>query len=144
MNKMLNDLLPYLDHSSFSYNPTVGSEKTSLDLYYIHKIRVGSISVDNGNKLYLSIFTYFTESIGDSFPRYYADLDRFLHRFKLKPVLRFATEGDITYQQVCEILSINQILITYVDVLSACLNSRTTISVPTYVDTVRRIVHEFG
>lgn len=123
MNKLLNDLLPYLDYSSFSYNPTVGKEKTSLDLYYRHKMRVGGISVDN-DKLYLNIFTHFTESVEDSFPQYYNDLDKFLKRFNLKPVMRFS-EWDNEYIQVYEILSVNQTLITF-------------------IDTIRMILDEFG
>lgn len=116
MNKLLNDLLPYLDYSSFSYNPTVGKEKTSLDLYYSHKIRVGGIGVDN-DKLYLSILTDFTESVEDSFPQYYNDLGKFLKRFNLKPVMRFS-EWDDEYIQVYEILSVNQ---NFIDILSKYL-----------------------
>lgn len=142
MNKLLNDLLPYLDYSSFSYNPTVGKEKTSLDLYYNHKMRVGKIGVDN-DKLYLSILTDFTESTEDSFPQYYNDLDKFLKRFNLKPVMRFS-EWDDEYIQVYEILSVNQTLITFIDILAECLNDRTTASVHVYSDTIRMILDEFG
>lgn len=144
MNKILNDLLPYLEYSSFSYNPTVGKEKTSLDLYYKHKMRVGRIGVDR-DKLYLSILTDVTESVEDSFPQYYNDLDKFLKRFNLKPVIRFNECGYVDeYTQVYEILSVNQTLITYVDALSACLNDRTTASVHVYSDTIRMILDEFG
>lgn len=143
MNKLLNDLLPYLDYSSFSYNPTVGKEKTSLDLYYNHKMRVGKIGVDN-DKLYLNILTDFTESVEDSFPQYYNDLDKFLNRFNLKPVMRFSGEWDDEYIQVYEILSVNQTLVTFIDILSECLNDRTTTSVHVYSDTIRMILDEFG
>lgn len=142
MNKLLNDLLPYLDYSSFSYNPTVGKEKTSLDLYYNHKFRAGRIGVDN-DKLYLNILTDFTESVKNSFPQYYNDLDKFLKRFNLKPVMRFS-EWDDEYIQVYEILSVNQTLITFVDILSECINDRTTASVHVYSDTIRMILDEFG
>ena len=142
MNKLLNDLLPYLDYSSFSYNPTVGKEKTSLDLYYNHKMSVGSIGVD-ADKLYLCILTNITESLEDSFPRYYNDLDKFLKRFNLKPVMKLS-EWDDEYIQVYEILSVNQTLITFIDILSECLNDRTTASVHVYSDTIRMIMGEFG
>ena len=144
MNKLLNDLLPYLDYSSFIYIPTVGKEKTGLDLYYNHKIRVGKVGVDNG-KLYLSILTDFTESVEDSFPQYYNDLDKFLKRFNLKPVIKFNECGYVDeYTQVYEILSVNQTLITFIDILSECLNDRTTASVHVYSDTIRMILDEFG
>lgn len=144
MNKLLNDLLPYLDYSSFIYIPTVGKEKTSLDLYYNHKMRVGKVGVDNG-KLYLSILTDFTESVEDSFPQYYNDLDKFLKRFNLKPVIRFNECGYVNeYTQVYEILSVNQTLITFIDILSECLKDRTTASVHVYSDTIRMILDEFG
>lgn len=143
MNKLLNDLLPYLDYSSFSYNPTVGKEKTSLDLYYNHKMRVGKIGVDN-DKLYLNIFTDFTEAVEDSFPQYYNNLDKFLKRFNLKPVMRFSGEWVDEYIQVYEILSVNQTLVTFIDILSECLNDRTTASVHVYSDTMMRILDEFG
>lgn len=144
MNKLLNDLLPYLDYSSFSYNPTVGKEKTSLDLYYNHKIRAGRIGVDS-DKLYLSILTDLTESTEDSFPRYYNDLSKFLNRFNLKPIIRFSEYGyTAEYSQVYEILSVNQTLITFIDVLASCLNDRTTASVHMYSDTIRKILDEFG
>lgn len=142
MNKLLNDLLPYLDYSSFSYNPMVGKEKTCLDLYYNHKMRVGKIGVDN-DKLYLNILTDLTESTEDSFPRYYNDLSKFLNRFNLKPVMRFS-EWDDEYIQVYEILSVNQTLVTFIDILSECLNDRTTASVHVYSDTIRMILDEFG
>ena len=107
-------------------------------------MRVGKIGVDN-DKLYLSILTDFTESVEDSFPQYYNDLDKFLKRFNLKPVIRFNECGYVDeYTQVYEILSVNQTLITYVDVLSACLNDRTTASVHVYSDTIRMILDEFG
>lgn len=142
MNKLLNDLLPYLDYSSFSYNPTVGKEKTSLDLYYNHKFRAGRIGVDN-DKLYLNILTDFTESVKNSFPQYYNDLDKFLKRFNLKPVMRFS-EWDDEYIQVYEILNVNQTLVTLVDILSECINDRTTASVHVYSDTMGIILDEFG
>lgn len=138
MNKLLNDLLPYLDYSSFSYNPTVGKEKTSLDLYYNHKIRAGRIGVDN-NKLYLSILTGFYRAN----EQYHNDLGKFLKRFNLKPVIRFS-EWDDECTQVYEILSVNQILITLVGILSKCLDDRTPASVPIYGDTIRMILDEFG
>ena len=142
MNKLLNDLLPYLDYSSFSYNPTVGKEKTSLDLYYNHKMRVGKIGVDN-DKLYLNILTDFTESVEDSFPQYYTDLNKFLSRFNLKPMLKLSG-WDNSHVQAYEILSVNQALITLVDVLSECLDDRTPASVPIYGNTIRMIMDEFG
>lgn len=144
MNKLLNDLLPYLDYSSFSYNPTVGKEKTSLDLYYNHKFRAGRIGVDNGI-LYLVILTDITESVEDSFPQYYNDLGRFLKRFNLKPVIRFNECGFADeYTRVYEVLSVNQALVTLVDVLSKCLDDRTPASVPIYGSTIRMIMDEFG
>ena len=144
MNKLLNGLLPYLNYSSFSYNPTVGKEKTSLDLYYKHKMRVGKIGVDN-DKLYLSILTDFTESVEDSFPQYYNDLDKFLKRFNLKPVIRFNERGYVDeYTQVYEILSVNQTLSTYIDALSKYLHTKFPASAEKYIETVRKITDEFG
>ena len=144
MDKILNGLLPYLNYSSFSYNPTVGKEKTSLDLYYKHKMRVGKIGVDN-DKLYLSILTDFTESVEDSFPQYYNDLDKFLKRFNLKPVIRFNECGYVDeYTQVYEILSVNQTLSTYIDALSKYLHTKSTASAEKYIETVRKIPDEFG
>lgn len=142
MNKMLNDLLPYLEYSSFSYNPMVGKEKTSLDLYYNHKMNAGSISVDN-NKLYLNILTGFTESVEDSFPCYYNDLDKFLNRFNLKPVIKFK-EWDNSYIQVYEILSVKQSLITSMAALQKYMKDMTKASAMLYVGTVRKILDEFG
>ena len=142
MNALLDNLLPYLEYSSFSYNPTVGKEKTSLDLFYNHRMYVGSIGVDN-DKLYLRILTDITESLEDSFPQYYNDLDKFLGRFNLKPMIRLS-EWDDEYYRVYEILSVKQSLTNYMDVLSKCLHDKTRASAEMYVETVRKIVDEFG
>lgn len=142
MNTLLNSLLPYLEYSSFNYAPTVGKEKTSLDLYYNHRMYAGSIGVDN-NKLYLRILTGVTESVEDSFPQYYNDLNKFLDRFNLKPIIRFS-EWNNEYQRVYEILSVKQSLTIYVDTLSKCLQDKTKASAKMYVETVRKIVDEFG
>ena len=142
MNALLNNLLPYLEYSSFSYAPTIGKEKTSLDLYYNHKMYVGSIGVDN-DKLYLSILAGFTESLEGSFPQYYNNLDKFLGRFNLKPIIGLS-EWDNAYKRVYEILSVKQPLINYVDTLLKCLHDKTTTSAEMYVETVRKIVDEFG
>lgn len=142
MNVLLNNLLPYLDSISFSYMPTQGKEKTSLDLYYDHKIWVGQISVDN-DKLYLYILVECTESLEDSIPTYYNDLDKFLNRFNLKYVLKFK-KWDNNYEQIYEILSPKASLVNYISFLSSCKNCMTKTTAEQYVETIRKIQNEFG
>lgn len=142
MNVLLNNLLPYLDSISFSYMPTQGKEKTSLDLYYDHKIWVGQISVDN-DKLYLYILVEYTESLEDSIPTYYNDLDKFLNRFNLKYVLKFK-KWDNNYEQIYEILSPKASLVNYISFLSSCKNCMTKTTAEQYVETIRKIQNEFG
>lgn len=144
MDALLDSLLPYLDSTSFSYMPTVGMEATSLDLYYNHRIYVGCISVDSG-RLYLNIRVTFTESIKDSLsiPTYYNDLNKFLHRFNLKHVLKLR-EWDSIHQQVYEILSPKVSLIKYLDSLDLCKHCMTTASAEQYVEILRKIEDEFG
>ena len=142
MNALLDNLLPYLDSNSFSYMPTQGEEKTSLDLYYEHKIWVGNIKVDN-DKLYLHILVECTESLEDSIPTYYNDLDRFLNRFNLKYVLKLK-KWDNNYEQLYEILSPKTSLINYIKFLGSCKNCMTKTTAEQYVETMRKILHEFG
>lgn len=142
MDALLDSLLPYLDSASFSYIPTVGLEDTSLDLYYNHGMHVGYISVDSG-RLYLNIRVMLTESFEDSFPSYYNDLDKFLHRFSLKHVLKLK-EWDNTYQQVYEIFGSNVVLIKYLDFLDSYKYCRTTASAKQSVEILRKLYDEFG
>lgn len=142
MNVLLNNLLPYLDSSSFSYMPMQGKEKTSLDLYYDHKIWVGHISVDN-DKLYLYILVECTESLEDSIPTYYNDLDKFLNRFNLKYELKFK-RWDNNYEQIYEILSPKTSLVKYINFLVLCKSCMTKATAEQYVETIRKIQNEFG
>lgn len=142
MNTLLNSLLPYLDSSSFSYMPTQGKEKTSLDLYYDHKIWVGQISVDN-DKVYLYILVECTESLEDFIPTYYSDLDKFLNRFNLKYELKFK-RWDNNYEQIYEVLSPKASLVNYVHFLSSCEHCMTKTAAEQYVLTLRIIQSEFG
>lgn len=142
MNVLLNNLLPYLDSISFSYMPTQGKEKTSLDLYYDHKIWVGQISVDN-DKLYLYILVECTESLEDSIPTYYNDLDKFLNRFNLKYVLKFK-KWDNNYEQIYEVLSPKASLVNYINFLILCKSCMTKTTAEQYVETIRKIQNEFG
>lgn len=142
MNVLLNNLLPYLDSSSFSYMPMQGKEKTSLDLYYEHKIWVGHISVDN-DKLYLYILVECTESLEDSIPTYYSDLDKFLNRFNLKYVLKFK-KWDNNYEQICEILSPKTSLVKYINFLTLCKSCMIKTTAEQSIEIMRKIQDEFG
>lgn len=122
--------------------PTVGMAATSLDLYYNHRIYVGCISVDAG-KLYLNIRVTFTESFEDSFPTYYNDLNKFLHRFNLKHMLELK-EWDGIHQQVYEILSPKVSLVEYLDFLDSCKYCRTTASAKQSIEILRKLHDEFG
>lgn len=142
MNALLNNLLPYLDSNSFSYMPTQGEEKTSLDLYYEHKIWVGNIKVDN-DKLYLYILVECTESLEDSIPTYYNDLDRFLNRFNLKSMLKIK-KWDNNYEQIYAVLSPKVSLVNYVSFLGSCKHCMTKTTANQYIEIMRKIQHEFG
>lgn len=142
MNALLNSLLPYLDSSSFSYMPTQGKEKTSLDLYYDHKIWVGQISVDN-DKLYLYILVECTESLLDCIPLYPNALDKFLNRFNLKYELKFKG-WDNHYNQIYEVLSPKVSLVEYLDFLDSCKYCRTTASAEQFIEILRKLHDEFG
>lgn len=142
MNVLLNNLLPYLDSNSFSYMPMQGEEKTSLDLYYEHKIKVGNIRVDN-DKVYLYILVECTESLEDSIPTYYSDLDKFLNRFNLKYVLKLKI-WDNNYDQIYEILSPKVSLVNYISFLSSCKNCMTKTTAEQYIETLRKVQSEFG
>lgn len=142
MDALLDSLLPYLDSNSFSYNPTVGMEATSLDLYYNHRIPVGYISVDSG-RLYLGMCVVFTESFEDSFPSYYNDLVKFLNRFNLKHVMKFKGWDNI-HRQVYEILNPKVSLIKYLDSLDLCKHCMTTASAEQSVEILRKLHDEFG
>ena len=142
MNVLLNNLLPYLDSSSFSYMPTQGEEKTSLDLYYDHRVWVGHISVDN-DKLYLYILVECTESLEDSIPAYYNDLDKFLNRFNLKYELKFH-RWDNNYEQIYEILSPKTSLVKYINFLVLCKSCMTKATAEQSIEIMRKIQDEFG
>lgn len=122
--------------------PTQGKEKTSLDLYYDHKIWVGQISVDN-DKLYLYILVECTESLEDSIPTYYNDLDKFLNRFNLKYALKFK-KWDNNYEQIYEVLSPKASLVNYINFLILCKSCMTKTTAEQYVETIRKIQNEFG
>lgn len=142
MDALLDSLLPYLNSTSFSYIPTVGMGATSLDLYYNHRIYAGCISVDNG-RLYLGIYVMFPESIEDSFPTHYNDLDRFLNRFNLKHIIRLK-EWDNSHKQIYEILSPKVSLVKYLDFLDSCKYCRTIASAKQSVEILRKLHDEFG
>lgn len=142
MDALLDSLLPYLDSTSFSYIPTVGMEDTSLDLYYMHSIYAGYIGVDSG-RLYLGIYVMFPESIEDSFPTYYNDLDRFLNRFNLKYVLKFK-KWDNNYEQIYEVLSPKASLVKYINFLILCKSCMTKTTAEQSIEIMRKIQNEFG
>lgn len=142
MNVLLNSLLPYLDSSSFSYMPMQGKEKTSLDLYYEHKIWVGHISVDN-DKLYLYILVGCTEFFLECIPSYPNALDKFLHRFNLKYMLKFKG-WDNHYNQIYEILSPKASLVKYINFLTLCKSCMTKTTAEQSIETMRKIQNEFG
>ena len=77
-------LLKYFDKSPITYNPTVGREHDSLDLYYGSLLKVGVIAYDE-DRIILKITTDFKD-IG-YLPKYIDDMHNFINRFNLKPII---------------------------------------------------------